>query len=667
MTTAKQISVNIGTDELEKHTKCKPIAGIAELVWNSLDANATEIKIQVKENATLGIESIVVTDNGEGFSYQAAEHAFGFVGNSKKRNREKTTGDKRALHGCEGKGRLKALSVGKDVEFHSVYLDEVDGVKKEFDVNIGLSNLKISNISALKQHKDQSKPTETKVKITNIEGQTTLFSEANLDFLEEHFAIYYSLYKDFTVAIDGANLDFESKIKSTYPQSGFQEMRLKLKNGGEIDLSLKIIEWNFSPKKNTKREKQLKNLNLCSLDGCPLYQDTLGLETDGRKLSLYVMSDFIKLKQKDGCLLPVDDDTSRIIAEARLFLKNFLELCETEKRKHFVEQLKKDRIYPYQTEPKTDIEIAERDLFDIIAIKIDEGLPRFSSSDNTNKKLTLALVKEAIISKSDKLNNILQEVCNLDDGEIEKLNELLTQTTLPNIIATTNQIVERLKFLSELKELVAGDISKKVLERSQLHKIIERELWLFGEEYKDGLSNKTLENVLKAHIKKNLGRDELVGKTSKKLGLIPDLCLWGTVPLDYDGRAEHLFVELKRPSVKATMTEMTQINDYARAVVEDNRFTKENTNWKFMLIVSDIDDQVSTFHQEKGVGGGLNGCYGGGDNYKIYIYQWSYLIERYQGRLRKLQEMLDLKIKESPEDFNYLKKVHAEFLPTEAR
>ena len=267
------------------------------------------------------------------------------------------------------------------------------------------------------------------------------------------------------------------------------------------------------------------------------------------------------------------------------------------------------------------------------------------------------------------MKNILKEVCLLSNEDIEKLDKILEYTTLPNIIATSNEVIDRIRFLKELRELVAGDISKKVKERSQLHKIIAKEQWLFGEQYKPGTSDMSLRNVLQAHIK-NINRDNLNDEKilqdikqdkSPQLNLIPDLCLWSAIPKDSQEKREHLFVELKRPNQNATIKEQQQINDYAFAVSNDKRFTKENTSWKFILVVSEIEERLR--QEKKDNINSLNGLYGKGDNFEVYIYTWSYIIEQREGELRRLKKMLDLNLTESPEDFSYLKTVHSEFLP----
>ena len=664
-----KLQINAGKDHIAKYVSATPlITGITELIWNSLDANATVVDIVSKRNELNGFVYIDVIDNGHGCTYLQAKNAFQYIGNSYKRNREKTKNDKRSLHGSEGRGRYKALSIGNYTSFHSVYLDESDSLKKEFTVNLSNDDLTTSDISEEKICKDQSVSTGVSIRISGIENKTGLFNENNIDIIQEIFAYYYSLYSDFEIKIEDQVVDLSSKIKKIYPETGLKNIVIPKTNGEDINLSLKIIEWDFAKTKGDK--KASKKLNLCNKDGCPLYQTSLGVNTEAPNISLYVMSDYISKLNNDGLLSEINEDTQLIIKEARSFIKEYLNIERTEKRKKYIEQLKLEKIYPYKDdEISSGVVNAEKELFDVIAVKIDECLPKFTSQDKKNKKLTFALIKEAIATKSSKLKNILREVCSLSDEDIEKFDKILEYTTLPNIITASNEVIDRIRFLTELREFVAGDISKRVKERSQLHKIIEKEQWIFGEQYKPGTSDKSLRTVLKEHIKK-LGREHLINEetlneitndSTPALKLIPDLCLWSAIPKGSKEKREHLFVELKRPSQNATTKEKQQINDYAYAVTNDKRFSKENTTWKFLLIVTEIDDRLKQEKQDNSKS--LNGLYGKGENFEVYIYEWSYLIEQKEGELRRLNELLNINLDESPEELSYLKTMHAEYIP----
>lgn len=663
-----KIQINAAQDHIAKYVKASPlILGITELIWNSLDAGANTILINTKDNGLNGFEYIDVIDDGEGCSYLHAQNAFKYIGNSYKRNVHKTTDGRRCLHGSEGRGRYKALSIGNIVKFSSVYIDKEDNLKKEFLVTLSNADLSVSDISELKICDDQDKQTGVSIRISSIENKTTLFNENNINLIQEMFAIYYSLYKDFSILLNGKEIDLTSKIKKVYPVSGKEIISVVLENEKRIELSLKLIEWDF-PK--TKKDTS-KRLNLCNNDGCPLFQSNLGVNTDNLNISLYVMSDYIASLNNENLLSNLHEDVKLIEKQSQEFLKNYLNIEKQEKRKQFIESLKQDNLYPYkEDEIKSSVDSAERELFDVIAVKIDECLPKFTAQERKSKKLTFSLIKEAIATKSSKLKHILQEVCSLSDDDIDKLDKILEYTTLPNIIATSNEVIDRIRFLTELREFVAGDISKNVKERSQLHKILAKEQWIFGEQYKPGTSDMSLKNVLQAHIKEldrdNLNNEELLNSIKEdknpELNLIPDLCLWSAIPKDSQEKREHLFIELKRPSQNATTKEQKQINDYAFAVANDNRFTKDNTSWKFVLVVTEIEERLRQEKKDNN-SASLNGLYGKGDNFEVYIYTWSYLIEQREGELRRLKEMLDLNLTESPDDFSYLKSVHSEFLP----
>ena len=79
------------------------------------------------------------------------------------------------------------------------------------------------------------------------------------------------------------------------------------------------------------------------------------------------------------------------------------------------------------------------------------------------------------------------------------------------------------------------------------------------------------------------------------------------------------------------------------------------------MVVTKIDERLR--QEKKDNQKSLNGLYGQGENFKVYIYEWSYLIEQKEGELRRLKELLDLNLEESPEDLSYLKTVHSEYIP----
>ena len=56
---------------------------------------------------------------------------------------------------------------------------------------------------------------------------------------------------------------------------------------------------------------------------------------------------------------------------------------------------------------------------------------------------------------------------------------------------------------------------------------------------------------------------------------------------------EHLIVELKRPDVKVDAAVAAQIESYAFAVADDERFRSVPAKWVFWAVSSDIDQVVA--------------------------------------------------------------------------
>ncbi len=58
--------VEVQSDFLEKITRAKPVQALAEFIWNSLDADASNVDVFVEENELGAMSRILVRDNGAG-------------------------------------------------------------------------------------------------------------------------------------------------------------------------------------------------------------------------------------------------------------------------------------------------------------------------------------------------------------------------------------------------------------------------------------------------------------------------------------------------------------------------------------------------------------------------------------------------------------------------
>jgi sensor histidine kinase regulating citrate/malate metabolism len=97
-----------------------PVGAVEELVWNALDADAGRVVVALERNDLGGVERIRVEDDGTGMSAEQAEEYFRPIGTSWKKSSQGTPVKKRALHGKNGRGRVRAFALGVQVCWTSV-------------------------------------------------------------------------------------------------------------------------------------------------------------------------------------------------------------------------------------------------------------------------------------------------------------------------------------------------------------------------------------------------------------------------------------------------------------------------------------------------------------------------------------------------------------------
>jgi hypothetical protein len=201
------------------------------------------------------------------------------------------------------------------------------------------------------------------------------------------------------------------------------------------------------------------------------------------------------------------------------------------------------------------------------------------------------------------------------------------------------------------------ETSRTVKERSELHKILEQETWVFGDAYALMASDRSLDTVLCRHLKE-LGRNPVpqqlnpVLREDGRKGIV-DLML-GRALRGSSGR-EHLIVELKAPDVKLGQTELGQIRSYADAVVSDPQFKDAGLTWDFW-VVSSAMDRVA--HREATAPNRPPGCIAEWDGgVRIWARTWGEIIEDCEARLHFYRDRLNHD-PATDHALDYLQRVH---------
>jgi len=560
------IKVEVKKDHLDKVARAPVLNALAELVWNAFDADADKVEVSI-ERTDLGLKAMHIKDDGGGIAHKDSKTLFSSLGGSWK-GLKRVSPKGRFLHGKKGQGRFKAFAIGRIVEWNTEFSDGQNTLS--YTMKGKADNKGIFYPTALKP--SDNNLTGTVVSIYEPHKEfTSINTQRLVEYFSSTFAIYLSHYKSIRVYVDGDLVDPESQVKSktTIPLDTVSFVNI------DYPYELQIIEWNCT----TSNEVQL-----CNENGFPLLPyEKIIKGTGDFSYTAYLKSEHISMLNTLGTLGlgDLESSLSKPIEHAIAALKNHFTLRRIELSADKIKRWKEEDIYPYPHILNGPIEEAEKQVFDILALNVSEQIPEFGKSDLRLKKFQFRLLKQIVGSNPDELHIILTEVLNLTKGKQSELAELLKEASLSSIISASKVVTDRLKVISGLEEIIFHPETKKVLkERTQLHKILAENTWVFGDEFSLSVNDQSLSEVLKVHLHKK-GIDILLDKPVKRIdgrvGIV-DLMLTRSIGKNHADEREHLIVELKAPKVKIGQKEITQIESYAFAVAEDERFKHLNTN-----------------------------------------------------------------------------------------
>ena len=231
------------------------------------------------------------------------------------------------------------------------------------------------------------------------------------------------------------------------------------------------------------------------------------------------------------------------------------------------------------------------------------------------------------------------------------------------MIAATRAVTDRLDFISGLEEILFDkDLKKRTKERSQLHRILASETWIFREEYALTADDNTLKTALRAHVKL-LGEDgvsidsddEVLDSEGRRV--VVDLILSKVIE-QHANRRDNIVIELKRPSKTIGMTEFTQIQNYAATVIRDDRFASTNANWEFWVIGDNIDDSVNLMVNQDGREPGIAVL---AKNYTVRVLTWASVLSDAKHRLKFVQKALEYQSRQE-RGVEYLRETHGKYV-----
>lgn len=619
--------------------KSQPYSSINEYIWNAFDAHAETVKINYEISATLEhIDSVTIIDDGDGWDFLNNNTDYFMASTKQDINRSTLT----LPHGKLGRGRysfiwhaagLQAKSRGKELSLFpdAQYQIKDCGDSPKRGVEVTLINVKESLGSALRNINELKH---------SIIREFCWFLEQNPKrsiFINDDRVTYEDFIKEKK---ELSGLDFSSNIQSILS-----------------DIRVKIIVWEGKPR------EYAKFFVINSKENEEVLAEHTGLnkKKDNFWHSVYIYS--TKFTEEINTLIDRDDQPiqaglfadDEVVATYRILkeeIKN--KLYEIRKpildsnANALVENLKAGGLFPNLSEFYID----ENDYSDLLKQVYITAPHLFTGKGKDDQRFITASIAGLVSFGNNSLvMKVLSQIAELTEEESRKLDDILSRTHLSNIVKTIAEIDDRLQTLSDMESLLF-DHEKETLEVKHLQKVLDKNLWLFGENYTLFASTEgAMHRTLKRYASEKLGIDteEIATKSRKEV----DLFLSRSSEIS-EVRHENLIIEIKRPSIVLGKKEYDQIDDYARTIAKEPSLNGENMHWEYYLIGDDYDDTIKSYirnasnHGEKHKGLTM---YDPELRFKIYVRKWSDIIQVENAhRLKYLKDRLQIKLKDNHED-----------------
>ena len=256
----KDIYVQARADHVASLASASPLSAVEELVWNALDADAREVRVDLVTNALGGIDAIRVTDDGTGIDILRADETFGSLGGSWKRTDGATTAMRhRRLHGRSGCGRFKTFALGSHVEWRTTM--RAGGDLLSYVLSGDASEPGVFHLAPAAS---VGPATGTEVFVTGVHATADSLSDgaAAVQVLAAKFALYLKAYPDVSIYYCGL------PVSPIVVQRQTTDYTLDLGDGQTA--KLEVIEWR-------RRFPGTGRIVFCGRDGFALHDRPAGV------------------------------------------------------------------------------------------------------------------------------------------------------------------------------------------------------------------------------------------------------------------------------------------------------------------------------------------------------------------------------------------------------
>ena len=629
-----------------------------ELVINSMQASASTIRISFEGDSpdAVGhaITAITIWDDGHELPYSEFDQSFMNIGTHNKKD-------------GQGVGRFAAFQLGQVMEIESAAFDPQ--INKYTKIHVMLDarqltqSLEQTNVEVDVEESDARIEQYYQVRITDLYNNEQSCARKNRlgkcfeesEFKRLIFEEYaYSIFEDKArFYINDTLIDKQEYIEEVPYAREVPYLDVK---GREHTINyyfyrLKLVKKEISVLVQSKIENAYLTVRRYGY-ACKWHTPDLGA------WFIYVNSEMLNNETIPDLDLDGlgNKEAAAILANIRQTIDDFFR----ERNKEydaFVTKLMKDEHYPYES---SNEEVGLSESMFRKTIYLVENQEKLLEKKEAVRKIVYPMVRK-LLEEGD-AQFIVDKVLSLPEEKKKQLHDLLQTADFGEVIRFSSQVARKQRFIEFLQELTYGELSKSVKERSQLHKIVENELWIFNEAYNGTpqlWSDKSLANNLDELHRQYFDyepteEDEnLITDYKDTMRDITDLFFYNEKRL-VNGRREVMIVELKAPSCAISNHEMNQAKRYAYDIHRYPKFDKSQVCYKILLISSHLTEraksEINNF-PNFGETGLFDRKTENGEDIRVYAMTWSELIERNKRALSYLSESLTLKEKAATEIF----------------
>ncbi len=498
---------------------------LKELVDNAWDADATNVFITLPQSLNESESIISIADDGNGMSESAIANEYMRIA----RDRVSIKGDrtemkKRLVKGRKGIGKFAGLLVAEKMSVTTVQ----NGIQIQFQIDKNEFLNQHENMTSkeieLMIIKDNQLLNGTKILLNDLDMQSLIPSD---DKLRQLLVLEYGRENDFNIFINGTPLMVEDIGGKNYKFIDEQ---------GRIDLNFNIAN------KEVKNKRSGIVLRVGGkIIGKPHYWGIENLNYIHNKLlkKVYgeVNADFLEAYTSNswGILESTLDylHVNDFVREKLLFaLNDSFEAYINHTKKKLEREINKqvEKLPEYKRQRALKL--------------IDKVLTGLSDGRHSEQQIKNIIAVTISALENDDYYEIVEKLAESNETNIVIFADILKEFGLLDITMIVSQATARLRFLEKLQILADN---QNALEKD-IHKALEKNMWVFGASYSMMASNQTTNHI----VQKYLG-EKFSGERANKR---PDLLL------NSDHSNKFLLIEFKRPSIVLDRTHESQAVAY---------------------------------------------------------------------------------------------------------